>query len=150
MSGKFNILSYLEFLFEIVMFRLLHFSSTVFILLSSCCLSSAQLKETEEETRCLKINDDPTINLIAAAAKDIVYQQLVCLFKTAAQPADLDANHPAQHFPDKWHELSTGQLEENEEKLIVKNGKQIVIPKAARKELLRELHRGHRGISKSY
>ena len=32
----------------------------------------------------------------------------------------------------------------------MKNGTQIVIPKAARKELLRELHKGHIGISKSY
>ena len=59
--------------------------------------------------------------------------------KTAAQPKDLDANHPDQHFREKGHELSMVQLEENQEALIVKNGKQIVIPKGARKELLREL-----------
>ena len=45
-----------------------------------------QLKETEEGGRCLKINDDPTINLITAAAGDIEYQQLICAQKSAAQP----------------------------------------------------------------
>ena len=109
-----------------------------------------QLKEMEEESRCLMIIDDPTINLITAAAGDIEYQRQISALKAAANPTHLEDNHPAQHFQEKWHKLSTVPLEENEEPLIIKNGKQIVIPKTARKELLRLLHRGHSGISKSY
>lgn len=86
-----------------------------------------------------KISDDPTINLIAAAAGDAEYQQLVSTLRQAAQ-----------HFREKWNKLSAAQLEENKELLIIKNGKQIVIPMAAGKELLRQLHRGHRRISKTY
>ena len=41
-------------------------------------------------------------------------------------------------------------LENEEHPLIIRNRKQIVIPKTARKNLLRELHRSHSGISKTY
>ena len=57
----------------------------------------------------MKIIDDHTINLFAAAAGDIEYQRLVCVLKTVAKPANLDTDHPAQHFRDKWHELSKMQ-----------------------------------------
>ena len=109
-----------------------------------------QLKETEEESRCLKIIDDPIINLIAAAAGDIEYQQIISALRRAASPTDLENDHPAQHFRYRWHELSTVQLEEEENPLMIRNGKQIVIPRTARKDLLRELHRSHSGISKTY
>ena len=92
-----------------------------------------QLKETEEESRCLKIIDDPIINLIAAAAGDIKYQRLISALQAAANPTDLEDHHPLQHFRDKWHELSTVQLEEEENPLIIRNRKQIVIPRTARK-----------------
>ena len=109
-----------------------------------------QLKETEKESRCLKIIDDPIINLIAAAARDIEYQRLISALKAAANLTDLEDDHPAQHFRDKRHELSTVQLEDEENPLIIRNGKQIIIPRTARKNLLRELHRSHSGISKTY
>ena len=57
-----------------------------------------QLKETEEESRCLKIADDPAINLITAAAEDFEYQRLISALQTAADPTDLEGDHPAQHF----------------------------------------------------
>ena len=55
-----------------------------------------QLKETEEEARCLKIIDDPIINLIASAAGDIKSQRIISALQTAANPADLKDDHPAQ------------------------------------------------------
>ena len=101
-----------------------------------CSKQSASIwpKETEEESRFFKIIDDPTIYLVAAAAGDIKYQQLVSALKAAAEPANLDANHPAQHFLEKWHETSTMQLDENEEPSIVNSHSQS----------------SHNGISKSY
>ena len=80
-----------------------------------------QLRETEEEGTCLKISGDLNINIIAVAAGDIEYQQLVIAHKQAAEPTELDANHPDQHFREKGHELCTLQLEENKEPLIIKN-----------------------------
>ena len=109
-----------------------------------------QLKETEEEAICLKIADDPIINLIASAAGDIEYQRIISVLQSAASPADLEDNQPAQHFRKKWHKLSIVQLENEEHPLIIRNGKQIVIPRTARKDLLRELHRSHSGIAKTY
>ena len=98
----------------------------------------------------MKIADDPTINLIASAAGDIEFQRIISALRSGANSADLEDDHPAQHFREKWHELSIVQLENEEHPLIIRNGKQIVIPRTARKSLLRELHRGHSGISKTY
>ena len=89
------------------------------------------------------------INLIASAAGDVEYQRIISALQSGANAADLEEDHPAQHFREKWHELSIMQLENEEHPLIIRNGKQIVIPRTARKNLLRELHRGHSGISKS-
>ena len=109
-----------------------------------------QLKETEKEAKCLKIADDPVKNLIASAAVNIEYQRIISALQSGANTADLEDDQPAQHFREKWHELSIVQLENKEHPLIIRIGKQIVIPRTARKNLLRELHRGHSGISKSY
>ena len=71
------------------------------------------------------------------------------MLRAAANPTDLEDDHPDQHFRDKLNELSAVQLKE-ENTSIIRNRKQSIIPRTARKNLLRELHRSHSGISKTY
>ena len=96
---------------------------------------------------------DPALApLLAAAAADPAYQQLVQAVLTTINPSNLNpllapglpADHPARAFDKVWKELSVHPTG-----LVVFRNDRIVVPVAHQQQILKTLHIAHCGMQKT-
>ena len=57
---------------------------------------------------------------------------------------ELEATHPARKIASVWNELSVEETDKGE--LAVLEGTRLLVPRAARKELIKEAHSTHMGV----
>ena len=102
-------------------------------------------EEGEDNAVCRRVlADDPAFDgILAAAAEDRHYQRLIA----AVMSGDSSRDEFSPYRP-VWSSLSIeGQ---DETRLVVLDGSRVVVPRAARQEVLRLLHLPHCGLPKTY
>ena len=93
------------------------------------------------------ISNDPALKSLSDVANDPEYAALRTALKNDINPKNLSHDHPAKAFANVWSQLSL--LDNSEKSLIILDDHRIVIPKPARKLILRLLHVPHAGLSKT-
>ena len=89
---------------------------------------------------------DPILDpLIKAAKEDTDYQLIIKALGEVKSPRSLPTTHPGHQLSSDWSMLSI----DSSLGLIIKNGKQIYVPKSQRKILLDGLHAAHCGTDKT-
>ena len=89
---------------------------------------------------------DPAVEkLITEAKADQAYQKIREAVKGGKVPRDLPTSHPAQKFQGQWDALSTTPELQG---LLLYHGR-IVVPEAAKTEVMKTLHVQHTGESKT-
>ena len=89
---------------------------------------------------------DPILDpLIKAAKEDTDYQLIIKALGEVKSPRSLPTTHPGRQLSSDWSMLSI----DSSLGLIIKNGKQIYVPKSQRKILLDGLHAAHCGTDKT-
>jgi hypothetical protein len=89
--------------------------------------------------------DDPAIQAFAAAtAADKDLQAVIGVVKARCPPSNLPPQHPARPFSSVLDELSISAAG-----ILVLRGTRIVVPKTLRPQVVRALHAGHAGITKT-
>ena len=68
--------------------------------------------------------------------------------KTDAEFEHLPSHHPAQQLLSISTQLSLDKLGEAD--VIMLDGSRIVVPRGARKNIIKELHHAHLGLTKTY
>ena len=87
---------------------------------------------TEEAKEC-----DPALErLVEHATNDKDYQKVYVAVKDKKKLNDLPKDHPALHYRSYWHAMS---LEQTLPKLVFYHGR-VMVPKAAKKEVMETLH----------
>ena len=110
--------------------------------LSRAPISEPDLCEDYAVVSAISYHDPKLNELEELSTKDVDYQKLVQVFQDNIPIKNLDNNHPLHLYKKIWNEVS---LEGN--LLIYQN--RIIIPKNARKFILRLLHVSHAGISRT-
>ncbi len=120
-------------------------------------LSRAPVFKPEEEEEeeglynaflCRAVSTDPAMQpLFDAIRDDDNYQSVISALRSGKSPAQLHASHPAKAFGNVWDHLSL--LDDEKETLIIYDDTRIVVPAAARPEVLRRLHVPHAGLVKT-
>jgi hypothetical protein len=89
--------------------------------------------------------DDPAIKAFAAAtAADKDLQAVIGVLKARCPPSNLPPQHPARPYASVLDELSISAAG-----ILVLRGNRIVVPKTLRPQVVRALHAGHAGITKT-
>ena len=105
----------------------------------------------EEENECNMLvgltgtaaSDKVYESLSETAAADQTYQQVLEALLQGKRPRDLPPTHPAKLYSNVWEDLSV------QGKLLVVDGRRIVVPFSSRREILNALHFSHCGIVKT-
>ena len=105
-----------------------------------------QPEEEEEEAidtaiQCLQIRETTELSDIEEAI-DENYNAIVQAIKTDANFKNLPGHHPARKL------LSIEKLGETD--VIKLNSRRILVPKEARRNIIKELHRAHSGLTKTF
>jgi hypothetical protein len=88
---------------------------------------------------------DPALESVNKhAEEDEDYQEVVDAIKRGAHVKKLHKLHPAQQYRSIWEEISV-----YEEDRLLTIGNRIIVPKAARKEILASIHIQHTGQTKT-
>ena len=82
--------------------------------------------------------------LSSIAKNDEDYQSILQALKADLQPNQLPFSHPAKLYKSVWHLLSIF-----DDSLIIYDGTRILVPSAARNEILQLLHKSHSGLVKT-
>ena len=91
------------------------------------------------------ISTDPSLqNLYDFAENDSAYKQIREAILSNVDINDLPPNHPGRSFSSVWNDLSV-----HDDVLLVVDNSRIVIPKAARPDILKKLHTAHAGVTKT-
>lgn len=102
----------------------------------------------EEYSQVFSTSHDPAINrFYTAASKDAAYQEVITAILDGKTPRQLPIDHPAHLYKNVWDRLSI--IQNNGQKLLVCDNTRIVIPLAARQEVLKLLHLSHSGLVKT-
>ena len=91
--------------------------------------------------------DDLKMQPLFEAADDSAYQLVVTAVRSGIKLDDLHKDHPAQIFKSVWDDISV--IDEKDKPLLILNDTRIIVPKNARKEILRKLHTAHNGTATS-
>ncbi len=102
-----------------------------------------EMEEEEPVTLCLAVAPDPALQEIYDAAEDEDYCAIVHALKQQKSPRNLPPSHPARPYSSVWSDLAI------HDDVLLRYGDRIVVPQAARKEILRLLHVPHAGIVKT-
>ena len=107
-----------------------------------------QPEEDEDEAidtaiQCLRVRESSELADIADAI-DENYNSIVQAIKTDAEFKYLPSHHPAQQLFSINTQLSLDKLGEVD--VIMLDGSRIVVPRGARKNIIKELHRAHSGL----
>ena len=87
---------------------------------------------------------DPCLNfLIDAAAADTAYQAVISALRSGVAEHDLPPDHPAATFRNLWSRMAV-----RDELLLTLDHDRIIIPYAARREILSRLHLSHPGCTR--
>ena len=81
------------------------------------------------------------------AAEDSNYQDIVEVIRRDVDPKKLPAEHPGRAFKEVWERISI--IDDLPNPLLVLDDHRIIVPKGARKEILRKLHIPHMGVTKT-
>ena len=109
--------------------------------------------EEEEEVEsngnlCQRVQEDPIFqSIFEAIEEDTAYQQIIDALRKGKKPNVLPPFHPAQQFKGCWDYLSL--YDDEPSTLLVFHGDRIVVPKAARHEILELIHKPHAGVVKT-
>ena len=95
--------------------------------------------DVSHNSLCQRVVEDPSIQLLFDAIDQEYKQRCTRLRRGEAAPA-------GDELKKVWTEL--GLLDDEAETLIVK-GQQVVVPRSARREILRRLHIAHQGVNKT-
>ena len=79
---------------------------------------------------------------------DEKYNSIVQAVKSDANFKLLPSHHPARQLLSISTQLSVDKL--GEEDVIMLDGSRILVPRGARKNIIKELHRAHSGLTKIY
>ena len=97
--------------------------------------NSIAIQQVEE----YELNENVSVPLLDQMAKDDKNYQLIRQAITAStHPNDLPPDHPGRSYKADWHLLGTHNN-------LVTMGDRILVPKAARKDILRLVHKAHLG-----
>jgi hypothetical protein len=80
----------------------------------------------------------------AATAADMDLQAVIGVLKARCPPSNLPPQHPARPYASVLDELSVSSAG-----ILVLRGTRIVVPKTLRPQIVRALHAGHTGITKT-
>ena len=109
--------------------------------------SSAELEEDprdiEDTIHCLRISNDPSLNIITEAAEDNAYAQAAAELLLTGKHASPAESSPLHEYAGIISSLSISEPEKGT-LLLMKNRAKIVIPKPARGKIISELHRALR------
>ena len=91
------------------------------------------------------IATDPSLQtLYDFAEKDKTYKQIKDAILSNVDVNNLPPNHPGRSFSSVWNDISV-----HDDVLLVIDNSRIVIPKAARPDILTKLHTAHAGVTKT-
>ena len=115
--------------------------------------SAAELEEDprdiEDTIHCLRISNDPSLNIITEAAEDNAYAQAAAKVLQTGKDASPAESSPLHEYAGVLSSISISEPEKGT-LLLMKDRAKIVIPKPARSKIIAELHRAHSGISETY
>ena len=100
--------------------------------------------EPGAEVNAVEASDPALQPLFQAAASDESYMRVIEALVSGKRVEALPPDHPARIFKSIWEDLSV-----HEDSLLVLDGQRIVVPPAARAEVLGALHLSHPGIVRS-
>ena len=106
-------------------------------------------EEKEEENRVSAVFAREQNSSLSLLFKNIDsnYTAIVEYFKSGEPFQKLALSHPARSYRQVWSQLSS--LTEEGKTLLIYDGSRIIVPKPARKEILRLLHLPHQGQVKT-
>ena len=90
---------------------------------------------------------DPKMATLFQAAKCEEYRIVVQAIRQGRKWEDLPAEHPARELKEVWNDIAI--IDEEDDPLLVIDDKRVVVPKPARREILRLLHLSHVGVTKT-
>ena len=108
-----------------------------------------QARDIEDTIHCLRISNDPALDIMTEAAEDNAYAKAAAELLQTGKHATPDEISPLHECTSS---LSTFSILEQKggTLLIMKDRAKVVVPKPARSKIIAELHREHLGISKTY
>lgn len=104
-------------------------------------------RDVDDTHLCFRVATDPKMQLLYDASSSTEYRRLVEALRAGKDPRSLPPQHPARAFTSVWKCLSL--QDGDEDPLVIYDGSRIVVPPAARSEILRLLHVPHAGIAKT-
>ena len=108
-----------------------------------------QVSLQQNTVHCLRISSDPALNIITEAAEDNKYAKAAAELLWAGKHASPTESSPLHEYASVLNILSIAEPEKGT-LLLMKGRAKIVIPKPARSKIIKELHRAHSGINKTY
>ena len=111
-----------------------------------------QPKEEEDEAidtamQCFRVRESNKLANIEEAI-DENYNAIVQAIKTDPEFKHLPSHHPARQLLSISTQLSIDKLGETD--MIMLDGSRILVPRGARKNIIKELHRAHSGLTKTF
>ena len=116
------------------------------------CALVFQPEEEEEETHetaihCLQVRETNELTDIEEAI-DEYYNAILLAIKSDANFKQLPGHHPACKLLNICDQLYIAKLGEMD--VIMLYGRRIVVPKGARRNVIKELHHAHSGMTKTF
>ena len=106
-------------------------------------------RDIEDTIHCLRILNDPALNIITEAAEDNTYAKAAAELLQTGRHASPSESSPLHEYASVLSSISISEPEKGTLHLM-KDRAKIVIPKPARSKIIAELHRAHSGINKTY
>lgn len=119
--------------------------------LSRSPVGESTQEDTDEQgnsavVRTLKALGDPGLLSLSEISKsDGEYQDIIATLSSNKNPKVLPQNHPARLYRKQWEDISW----DNESGLLLLHNHRIIVPQAARPQILKELHRSHQGLRRT-
>ncbi len=112
------------------------------------CKEDEEEDDAEDHEVCYRVAEDPKMQMLFdSAAEDAIYKKVVAALRSGVDISKLPASHPAHQYKTVWHQL--GLFDDQEDTLVVFDGKKIVVPGKAVPEILKILHMPHAGVNKT-
>ena len=97
--------------------------------------------------QCFRVRESNKLANIEEAI-DENYNAIVQAIKTDPEFKHLPSHHPARQLLSISTQLSIDKLGETD--MIMLDGSRILVPRGARKNIIKELHRAHSGLTKTF
>ena len=104
-------------------------------------------RDIEDTIHCLRISNDPALNIITEAAEDNAYAKAAAELLQTRKHASPAESSPLHEYTSVLSTLSISEPERGT--LLMKDRAKIAIPKPASSKIIAELHRAHSGTNKN-